>query len=154
MSANIYGPSTIDPNVKFGNNVTVWQYASILPGTEIGDDCVIGSCVWIGRNCRIGKGVHINHGTFIPHGTVIGDFVFFGPGVMLTDDRRPIAGNKRYTPEPPVIKEWASIGAGAVILPGVTIGSGAMVGAGAVVTRDVGATVTAIGMPARSKQPA
>ena len=152
MSANIYGPATIDPEVTFGKNCTVWQYSTICAGTSFGDDCVIGSCCWIGRDCKIGKGVRLNHGCFIPHGTIIEDFVFLGPGVVLTDDKRPIAGNKKYKAEPPVIREWASIGAGAVILPGVTIGSGAMIGAGAVVTRDVAATVTAVGMPARALQ--
>lgn len=154
MSPNIYGPATVDPEARFGKNCTVWQYATICAGTVIGEDCVIGSCVWIGRNCRIGKGVRFNHGCFIPNGTIIEDFVFLGPHVTLTDDKRPLAGNKKYKAEPPVISEWASIGAGAVILPGVKIGAGAMIGAGAVVTRDVAASVVAIGMPARAMVPA
>ena len=147
---HIYGPATIDPEVTFGKNCTVWQYSSILAGTVFGDDCVIGSCCWIGRDCKIGKGVRLNHGCFIPHGTIIEDFVFLGPHVTLTDDKHPMVGNRKYKAEPPVIREWASIGAGAVILPGVVIGRGAMVAAGAVVTRDVPDGTIAVGIPARA----
>lgn len=148
---HIYGPATIDPETTFGKNVTVWQYASILSGTEIGDDSVVGSCCWVGRGCKIGRGVHLNHGVFVPHGTIIEDFAFLGPGVILTDDKHPVAGNKKYTAQPPIIRSWASIGAGAVILPGVTIGAGAMIGAGAVVTHDVLPSDLAMGVPARTR---
>ena len=146
---HIYGPATIDPEVTFGKNVTIWQYSTICAGTVIGDNSVIGSGVWIGKDCRIGKNCRFNHGCFIPNGTVIEDNCFFGPNVTLTDDKYPIAGNKRYKAMPPVIRSFASIGAGAVILPGVVIGSGAMVGAGAVVTRDVEASDLSVGMPSR-----
>lgn len=147
--AFIHGLVSIAEDVMLGHGVTVWQFASILGGTVIGMGSVIGSCCWVGRRCKIGAGVRLNHGCFIPHGTVLEDGVFLGPGVMLTDDRWPQAGNVGYTAEPPVVREGASIGAGAVILPGVEIGRGAMIGAGAVVTRNVADGETVSGMPAR-----
>lgn len=145
----IHGPAVIADDVAFGDGCTVWQFATILAGTVIGDDTVIGSGCWIGKDCRIGRGVRINHGCFLPHGTVIEDGVFLGPCVVMTDDRMPVAGNAAYHAQPPVIRAGASIGAGAIVLPGVTIGAGAMIGAGAVVTRDVPAGDLARGQPAR-----
>lgn len=148
----VRGPAAISQGVVFGDFVEVWQFATILGGTQIGDDTVIGSCCWIGRNCHIGSGVRINHGTFIPHGARIEDGVFIGPGVTFTDDKHPRAKNRNYHAEPPIVRKGASIGAGAVILPGVEIGAGAMVAAGAVVTRDVPANVTVIGLPAKQQE--
>lgn len=145
----IHTPCSIAKTVRFGERVVVWQFTSILDGTEIDDDTVIGANCWIGRNCRIGRGVHINTGCFLPHGSVLKDKVFLGPGVIATDDRLPRAGNAGYTAQPPLILRGASIGAGAVILPGITIGARAMVGAGAVVTHDVPDDDTAKGNPAR-----
>ena len=139
----------IDPSVHLGGGTVVWHLATICEGTRVGADCVIGTSVWIGKDCRIGDRVRIQTGAFIPNGTVIGDDVFVGPNVTLTDDRYPKAGNKWYKPEPPAIKNGVSIGAGAVILPGVVVGAGAMVAAGAVVTRSVPEDMLVIGMPAK-----
>jgi UDP-2-acetamido-3-amino-2,3-dideoxy-glucuronate N-acetyltransferase len=147
----INGPVVIHDTVKFGRRCVVWQFASILEGTEIGDDCVIGSSVWIGRNCRLGNGVRIQDKAHITNNAVIGDNVFIGPGVITSDDKYPRVGNAGYRSFPPVIEAGAAIGAGAILLPGVRIGAGAMIGAGAVVTRDVPAAVTVIGMPARAR---
>ena len=148
----INGPAVIHHTVKFGENVTVWQFASILEGTEIGDDCVVGSGVWIGRNCVLGKGVRIQDKAHITNNAIIGDDVFIGPGVMTSDDKYPRVGNKEYQSFPPIICDGASLGAGVILLPGVKIGKGAMVGAGAVVTRDVPPNLTVLGVPARQQQ--
>src|SRR3990167_6806182 len=145
----LYAPLAIDPSVQFGRCCTIWQFTTILPDTVIGNDVVIGSGCWIGRGCVIGNGVHINHGCFLPHGTVLEDGVFLGPGVIMTDDKHPRAGNKRYRAQPSIVRKRASIGAGAVILPGVEIGADCMVGAGTVGTRNIAPNVTAIGLPAR-----
>lgn len=141
----------IHGTVRLGENVTVWNFASIGANTVIGANSVIGSCAYVGRDCRIGSGVHIQHGAFLPNGTVVGDNAFIGPNVTMTDDRYPKSGNKWYKPEPPVIGSGASIGAGAAILPGVKVGAGAMVAAGAVVTRDVPEDVLVVGSPARPR---
>jgi acetyltransferase-like isoleucine patch superfamily enzyme len=72
-----------------------------------------------------------------------------GPNATLTNDKYPRSGNRDYKMEGIVIRNGASIGANATILPGVEIGEKAMVGAGAVVTRSVPANATVIGNPAR-----
>lgn len=141
--------SIVDPKAVLAADVKVYEFTSILAGTVIGEGSVIGGRCFIGKNCKIGAGVHIQDGCFLPHGTVIEDNAFLGPSVTLTDDKYPVAGNRRYKAQPPVVRELASIGAGAVILPGVEVGKGAVIGAGAVVTRDAEAGLTVIGMPAR-----
>jgi len=147
----IMGDSLVWPTAYVGTGTTIWYYTQIGDGCVIGEDCVIGSCCYVGFKSRIGNGTRLQHGVFLPNRSVIGGKVFIGPGVVFTDDKHPVAGNKHYTAQPPVVGDGASIGAGAVILPGVKIGKGAVVGAGAVVTRDVPDGETWVGLPARSR---
>lgn len=149
MKPKIHLPAAVHGSVQFGERCIVWSFTTICEGTVIGDDVVIGSNCFIGKNVTIGNGCRIQHGAFLPNGTVLKHKVFIGPGVMMTDDKHPRVNNPDYEARPPVIRAGASIGAGAVILPGVEIGDRAMVGAGAVVTRDVPADDTAMGTPAR-----
>ena len=142
----------IGADVSLGIGTIIWSFVVVEDSVTIGEDCVIGTHTFIGKGTVIGDRTRIQTGVFIPRNTIIENDVFIGPRATLTDDKHPRVNNPAYHPQPPVIREWASIGAGAVILPGVTIGSGAMIGAGAVVTRDVAATVTAVGMPARALQ--
>lgn len=144
----IHQPSLVWSTAFIGERSIVWFFTQIGDGVIIGEDSVIGSCCYIGFKSRLGRGVHIQHGVFLPNRSYIGDDVFIGPGVVFTDDKYPRAGNKNYKPEPPIIGDGASIGAGAIILPGVKIGKRAMVGAGAVVTEDVPDDETVIGVPA------
>lgn len=148
-TTQIHKLSEVHETVIFGENCTVWQFATICEDTRIGESVVVGSASWIGRNCTIGSFTRIQHGAFIPNRAVIGTGVFIGPNAVLTDDKRPKAG-QLYTPAPPILEDDCSIGAGAVILPGVKIGRGAMVGAGAVVTQDVLPFTVVMGSPARS----
>jgi acetyltransferase-like isoleucine patch superfamily enzyme len=94
---DIHGHADIHPTARLGDfdgeNVSVWQFATICAGTEIGPRSVVGSCVWIGKNCTIGENVRIQHGAFIPNGSVIEDDVFIGPNVTMTDDKYPRVGN-------------------------------------------------------------
>lgn len=147
----VHTSATIDPTVSIGENCMVWQYATICADVQIGEGVVIGSAAWVGRGCLIGNYTRLQHGVFLPNHTHVGKGVFIGPGVILTDDKKPKVG-KLYQPEPPILEDDCSIGAGAVILPGVRIGRGAMVGAGAVVTQDVPPFMTVIGSPARFLQ--
>jgi acetyltransferase-like isoleucine patch superfamily enzyme len=142
--------ATIHESVVFGENCVVWQYATICEGAVLGDGVVIGSNAWIGRGVHLGNYTRIQHGAFIPNNTVVGRSVFVGPNVSLTDDKYPKAGMP-YRPNPPVLEDECSVGAGAVILPGVRIGRGAMIGAGSVVTQDILSLHTAIGVPAVTK---
>jgi UDP-2-acetamido-3-amino-2,3-dideoxy-glucuronate N-acetyltransferase len=144
----IHPTNIIGRNVSIQPRVVVWQFTTIEDDVSIGTNCVIGSNCWIGKGTSIGEGTRIQHGAFIARGSLIGKQVFIGPCAVLTDDRYPRAGHSEYEANPPVLEDNCSIGAGAVILPGVTIGENAMIGAGAVVIENVMAHNTAVGVPA------
>ena len=146
----LHGACSIHPGANLAEDCQVYQFATICDGAQIGPNTVIGSAAWVGKQARIGAGSRLQHGAFVPNGTVIGERVFLGPNCTLTDDRYPRVGHVNYHAMPPCLEDDCSIGAGAVILPGVRIGQGATVGAGAVVTQDVAAGSTVVGCPARS----
>ena len=139
----------VEAGVIVPESSAVWAFAHVREGVVIGENVSIGGHAEIGRWAVIGDGSRISYGVFIPDRTRIGRHVFIGPRAVLTDDRWPVAGNNFfYKPEPPVLEDMCSIGAGAVILPGVTVGAYAMVGAGAVVTKNVSPDATVMGVPA------
>lgn len=146
----IHGLADVHEQATIHASAKVWGFTTICAGVHIGADAVIGSHCYIGTGTTIGRGVHIQTGVFLPNNSTVEDFAFIGPNVTFTDDRYPRSGNKEYHAQPPVVRKSASIGAGAVILPGVEIGEGAMIGAGAVVTKDVMAGDTTVGVPAHA----
>ncbi len=139
----------IDDTAKIGAGTKIWHFSVILQDVIIGENCSIGSHAEIGRGTVIGKGTRISALVFLPPHSQVGENVFIAPHVMFCDDKRPRAGNAEYLAQPPRILDGASVGAGSVILPGVTIGRGAMVGAGSVVTKDVPDGAVVRGEPAR-----
>jgi acetyltransferase-like isoleucine patch superfamily enzyme len=106
-----------------------------------------------GRFTRLGKNVFINHAcSFLDIGGItIEDDVLIGPRVNITSENHPLdpADRKALIPGPVHIKRNAWIGAGATILPGVTVGENAVVAAGAVVSRDVPPNTVVAGIPAK-----
>ncbi len=139
--------TVVDPSVKFGPYSIVWHFTTVGYGTVIGEYVCIGSHCYIGNHCTIGDETRLQSGVFLPNHTVVGERVFIGPYACFTDDKHPGVRNA-YVPEPPIIEDDVSIGAGAIILPGVRLKKGCFVGAGAVVTKDVDAGLTVIGTPA------
>ena len=129
---------------KIGKNTKIATSADVYK-CIIGDNCKISAFVYIEEDVIIGNNCKIRPFTFIPTGVKIGNGVFIGPGVIFTNDKNPRAINKDgtlkneedWTLSKTVVKDGASIGAGAVILCGITIGRYAVIGAGAVVTKDV-----------------
>jgi acetyltransferase-like isoleucine patch superfamily enzyme len=145
----------IAPDVKLGRNVRIFGFTNLY-GCEIGDDSRIGTFVEIQKGAKIGRRCKISSHTFICEGVTLEDEVFVGHHVVFTNDRYPRAatGGKLQTAAdweciPTVVKRGASIGSGAVLLCGVTVGEKALIGAGSVVTRDVPAGATVAGNPAR-----
>ena len=136
---------------SIGNGTRVWQFVVVLPRAVIGEDCNICSHCFIENDVLIGARVTIKSGVQIWDGITLEDEVFIGPNATFTNDRRP-RSRQAYRRESTVIERGASIGAGAVLLPGVRVGAGATVGAGAVVTTDVAAGDTVVGNPARKLQ--
>lgn len=114
----------------------------------IGSNCKIHSHVWIGDLVRIGDRVKIQAFVFIPNGVTIHDDVFIGPRVTFTNDRYP-PSNDWQDKYQTIVESGVSLGAGAVILPGIKIRKNAKIGAGAVVTHDVPEGETWVGNPAR-----
>lgn len=107
----------------------------------------------IGINISLGKNVFINHAcSFLDLGGItIEDEVMIGPRVNITSENHPtdIATRKTMVPAAVTIKKNAWIGAGATILPGVTVGENSVVAAGAVVNKNVPPNVVVAGVPAR-----
>lgn len=113
--------------------------------------------VYVDFDVRIGDNVKIQNGCYVYHGATLEDGVFLGPGVILTNDRIPRAINvdgslktdQDWDVGRTLLRRGCSLGAGVVVLPGVTVGDFAMVGSGTVVTRDVPAHGIVVGNPAR-----
>lgn len=145
----------IAPDVKLGKNVKIYNFVNLY-GCEIGDNTKIGSFVEIQKNARIGKNCKISTHTFICEGVTIEDEVFIGHNVNFINDKYPQAANNGilqtesdWQVVPIIVKRGASIGTGAVIMCGVTIGENAIVGAGSVVTKDVPSMAIVAGNPAK-----
>lgn len=135
------------PTVGRGTKIWNPHLSYISPDVVIGEDCVIHPHVDIYAGVKIGNNVKIQAQVFIPSGVTIEDNVFVGPGVTFTNDKNPPSHGQGWLPT--LVRRNASIGARAVILPGITIGEGARIGAGSVVTKSVPDNVTVCGNPAR-----
>jgi acetyltransferase-like isoleucine patch superfamily enzyme len=132
-----------------GAGTRIWQFVVVLPGAQIGQDCNICSHCLIENDVVIGDRVTVKSGVQLWDGLRVGSDVFIGPNASFANDRFP---RSKKTPEKflqTVLEAAASIGAGATILPGITIGTNAMVAAGTVVTRYVPPNAIVVGNPAR-----
>jgi acetyltransferase-like isoleucine patch superfamily enzyme len=143
-------------DVKLGENVKLAKFINLY-GCEVGANTKIGAFVEIQKNATVGSNCKISSHTFICEGVTIEDGVFLGHGVTFINDRYPRATTEDgqlqteadWQMEPTLIKNGASIGSGATILAGVTVGEKAIVGAGSVVTKSVPAYAVVAGNPAR-----
>lgn len=146
----------IAPDVILGRNVRIYDFTNLY-GCEIGDDVKIGTFVEIQKGAKIGNACKISSHTFICEGVTLEDEVFIGHNVTFINDRLPRATNGNgklqtdadWNCEKTLVKRGASIGSGATLLCGVTVGENALVGAGSVVTRDVPPGAIVAGNPAR-----
>jgi acetyltransferase-like isoleucine patch superfamily enzyme len=151
---------SIAPDVVLGEGVQIYRFVNLY-GCRIGDGTRIGTFVEIQKNALVGKRCKISSHTFICEGVTIEDECFIGHNVVFTNDPFPAAVNQDGSPQgaadwkvvPTRVCRRASIGSGAVILCGVTIGEKAIVGAGAVVTKDVPPGMIVAGVPARVLRP-
>lgn len=144
------GEYQIIEETTIGEGTIIRNFVNIY-GCRIGRNCKIASFVEIQRGVVVGDNCKIEGFAYIPSGVTIEDKVFIGPHVCFTNDKRPRAvGDWELTAT--LVKSGASIGAGAVIVCGVTIGENAIVGAGAVVTKDVAPDTIVVGNPARSSR--
>ena len=135
-------------DAEIGEDTVIRDFVNLY-GCKIGKKCKIAAFVEIGRDVKIGDKCAIEAFVFIPPGVTIEDEVFIGPHVCFTNDKKPKAVNPGWKIVPTLVKKGASIGAGSVIVCGITIGEGAMVGAGSVVTKDVPPNTLVTGNPAK-----
>ncbi|MEO6156520.1 MAG: acyltransferase [Ilumatobacteraceae bacterium] len=147
----------MEDGAMIGAGTMIWAHVQVRSGAEIGRNCVFGHHAFVDVGVIVGNNVKVQNGASLHEGVVVEDGVFVGPHVVFTNDRVPRAINPDGTPKTAadwhlgstLVHRGASIGAGAVVVTGVTIGSWAMVGAGAVVTRDVPDFALVLGSPAR-----
>jgi len=156
---NVYiHPTALVDTDQIGNDTRLWAFVHVLKGAIIGNQCNIGDHTFIEGGVVIGNQVTVKNGNAIYEGVTIEDGAFIGPAVIFTNDHNPRSPRlsqikSRYETHEwclhTIIKKGASLGAGSIILPGLTIGEYALVGAGAVVTKDVLPYAVVIGNPAR-----
>ena len=149
MAAIYIHPQGICDSTEVGDDTTIWAFSHVLSGAVIGRNVNINDHVFVENDVVIGDRVTVKSGVQVWDGVELCDDVFVGPNVTFTNDRYPRSKKYPNTFARTVVENGASIGGGAVILPGIRIGQHAMVGAGAVVTRDVPPYAIVIGNPAR-----
>lgn len=153
----IHPTADVSPQAALGTGTRVWHHAHIREGAVLGQSCIVGEGVYIDAGVVVGNCCKIQNGALLYHPAVLEDGIFIGPGAVLTNDRFPRAVNLNMTlktsadwhAEGSLLQAGCSIGAGAILLPGVTIGRWAMVGAGSVITRSVPDHALVVGSPAR-----
>jgi UDP-2-acetamido-3-amino-2,3-dideoxy-glucuronate N-acetyltransferase len=153
-------PLAICESTEVGEGTRVWAFAHIMAGAVVGRDCNLGEAVFVERGATLGDRVTVKNHVLIWEGVTIADDVFVGPGVLFTNDRLPRSPRMaevkdRYAEKDrwlvrTRVERGASLGAGAVLLPGADVGRFAMIAAGAVVTRPVAPHRLVAGNPARS----
>lgn len=142
-------PQGLCESAAIGPGTRIWAFAHVLPGARIGADCNICDHVFVENDVILGDRVTVKSGVQLWDGLRVADDVFIGPNATFSNDKFPRSKHHQHAVLHTHIGRGASIGAGAVVLPGLRIGAQAMVGAGAVVTHDVPARATVSGNPAR-----
>jgi UDP-2-acetamido-3-amino-2,3-dideoxy-glucuronate N-acetyltransferase len=158
-SVRIHPTAIVESDVRIGAGTAIWDNAHIRRGAEIGADCIVGEKSYIAPDVRVGNRVKINAFVYVCSAVTIEDGVMLSAGVIFTNDRYPRATTpdlqQLRTSDPDehtestLVREGATIGAGARVGCRLTIGRFAMVGMGAVVTKSVPDFALVLGVPAR-----
>lgn len=152
-------PQALCESDQVGEGTRIWAFAHVMRGAVVGAHCNIGEAAFVEAGAVIGDRVTLKNQVMVWDGVTIADDAFIGPGVIFTNDGHPRSPRMAQVQDryrdpvnwrrPTRVERGATIGAGAILLPGLTIGSFALVGAGAVVTHDVKPHEMVLGNPAR-----
>jgi len=150
MEYSVHPTAILEEGAKIGKGTKIWHFAHVRKGCEIGENCIVGKSVYIDSGVKIGNGCKFQNNVNVYHGVTIGDNVFVGPNATFTNDLYPRAeiwnDDKLTRTE---VKDGVSIGAGSVIVCGITLGEYCVIGAGSVVIKDVPPYSLVVGCPAR-----
>lgn len=144
-------PTALVASPRIGEGTRIWAYVNVLEGATIGRDCNICDGCFVENDVVVGDRVTVKSGVSLWDGVRLEDGVFVGPNASFSNDPRPRSGVYLAAFAHTVVREGASLGAAATVLPGLTIGRHALVGAGSVVTRDVADFSLVYGNPARAR---
>jgi acetyltransferase-like isoleucine patch superfamily enzyme len=153
----IHETADVHPSARVGATTNIWRNVQVRERAVIGEGCNLGKDVYVENDVRIGDNVKIQNGVYVYSGVTLEDGVFVGPNATFTNDKYPRAINPDgslksehdWTLVPTLVRYGASIGGGAVVVCGVTVGRWATVAAGALVTKDVPDHGLVLGTPAR-----
>lgn len=153
----IHPTAEVSSTAQISAGTRIWGQVHVREYAKIGETCNIGKGVYIDRHVHIGSNVKIQNHASLFEGLTLEDGVFIGPHVCFTNDLLPRAitpdGKLKIADDwiitPTLVKYGASIGAGSIVVCGITIGEFALIGAGSVVTRDIPPHILAFGHPAR-----
>lgn len=153
----IHPTADVSPEARIASGTSVWHYAQVREQASIGSGCVLGKGVYVDFDVVVGNNCKLQNGACVYHPAVLEDGVFLGPGVIVTNDRVPRAvrpdgtlkGSADWSASPVRIRFGAAVGAGSVLLAGVTVGRWALVGAGSIVLTDVPDHGLVVGNPGR-----
>jgi UDP-2-acetamido-3-amino-2,3-dideoxy-glucuronate N-acetyltransferase len=136
---------------EVGAGTRIWAFAHVMTGAKVGRDCNICDHAYVEGGVTIGDRVTVKNAALLFDKVTIENDVFLGPAVVFTNDLRPRAAIKRSRDEllPTLVRAGATLGAGVVVVCGLTIGTYAFIGAGAVLTKDVPAYGIIVGNPGR-----
>lgn len=149
-------PAAIVETDGIGEGSRIWAFTHVMEGASIGANCNIGEHCFVEGGAVVGDNVTIKNGNMLWEGITIENGVFVGPAVVFTNDRYPRSaraphGEGRYRGNgwllPTLVQQGATLGAGSIILPGITLGEFCMIAAGAVVTRNVPSYALIVGNP-------
>lgn len=141
----------IDDGASIGEGTKIWHYSHICKGAIIGKNCNIGQNVFIAGGAIIGDNCKVQNNVSIYAGVKAGNYVFFGPSCVLTNDINPRgmhSKNGQYIET--IIEDGVTLGANCTIVCGNRLGQHSLIGAGAVICKDVQPYNVMVGNPAKS----
>ncbi len=156
-------PTATNDAAAIGPRTRIWAYVHLQKNSRVGADCQLCDFCALGFDVVVGDGVTIKEWAGLGQGTVVEDGVFIGPHAVTPNDSTPrsprLKGLEQIQARYAHADNWltrtrlcrgASVGTGAIIVPGITVGAFAMIGIGSIVTKDVSPHRFVTGHPARA----